>query len=95
MTVSAPMRRAATISTLSNQTFSSSCSLSASARLRDAGRSGVVGGEREQRLVEPRHRLGFVVVVDHEAQVLRAGFDVAFELLDVLHAHAWVAPSPA
>jgi hypothetical protein len=32
VTVSAPMRRAATISTLSNQMFGSSCSLPASAR---------------------------------------------------------------
>ena len=80
MTVSRPIFSAATRSTLLNQTFGSSPRFAASLpQLPDRAGPGVVGGEREQPLVQPVHRLVLEVLVDHEAHVLHAGVDVRLE----------------
>src|SRR5437867_1883025 len=49
--------------------------------------AGVVGGEREEPLVEPVHRLAGVVLVHHRAQELDPGVDVRLDLRDVAHGH--------
>ena len=48
--------------------------------------AGVVGSEREQRLVDRRHRLVLVVGIDHPSHVLHACVDVGLDLRDVADA---------
>src|SRR5262249_34978608 len=51
--------------------------------LADPARTAVVGGEGEEALVEPVHRLGLLIPVDNEADVLHAPPDLGFDPLDV------------
>src|SRR4029453_10704547 len=56
------------------------------AKLRDPARAGLVGSEREQGLIQLRHGLLAVVLLDHPTHVLDAGVDVRIDFGDVAHA---------
>ena len=84
MTVSRPIFAAAIRSTLWNQTFGlRPLPLRLAPQARDPARTGVVGREREQVLVQLVHRLVLVILLDHEADVFHAGMDVGLELGDI------------